>query len=449
MCGSSSGESTDRDSPPAADPPVQPQPPDTPALGPEERVCRDKLEPALREKGWSNRYEKEFRIPPNARADYLLVVKGNIGAADLVAAIIEVKAPGHDLCAALRQADHYGVISGLPVRFTYATDGSVFMERDYTGAPSEGYGTGEARPLEEFPSRDELLQRLQGGPRSDPPQRPTTVPLHGIRHQGNGPPVAVGSTYRAGPPKRVGHLGASASQQRPGLAPVQTTTEPSLVVVGVTAAVIVCCLFGALAQLASCGASPHSALTSGTWTSDLDTTERAQEGHRGWTGWAPDSASAAPRTCSICRGTGWRTCTQCNGTGHLPCSYCQQRGKLWSKCARCGGRGTVLHDSGAVAYLNCSSCGARGTVTVACTWCQGAGWSWLGRCTQCNGSGRAVAYCASCGGSGKVPKYGPGPVTCPDCAGAGGGHTDCPQCASGVVVCWLCDGSGATACSHY
>lgn len=89
MCGSSSGESTDRDSPPAADPPVQPQPPDTPALGPEERVCRDKLEPALREKGWSNRYEKEFRIPPNARADYLLVVKGNIGAADLVAAIIE------------------------------------------------------------------------------------------------------------------------------------------------------------------------------------------------------------------------------------------------------------------------------------------------------------------------------------------------------------------------
>jgi type I restriction enzyme R subunit len=98
------------------------------------------------------------------RADYLLRYTR-----DFPIAVVEAKDESHTAGAGLAQAKEYAEILGL--KFAYSTNGRGIVEFDYT--------TGRERPLDAFPSPDELWTRLMGSLGLDAPKaRQLATPSH-------------------------------------------------------------------------------------------------------------------------------------------------------------------------------------------------------------------------------------------------------------------------------
>lgn len=125
-------------------------------------ICRTLVIPKLHAAGWSDEQIREQvtftdgRIIPagaghtrkrGKRADYLLRYLHDFPIA-IVEAKDEFKKPGDGL----QQAMEYAEI--LDLRFAYSTNGKGIIEHDYT--------TGQECELKEFPSPDELWQRVRG-----------------------------------------------------------------------------------------------------------------------------------------------------------------------------------------------------------------------------------------------------------------------------------------------
>src|SRR5258705_2250718 len=123
-------------------------------------TCRKYILPKLYAAGWNDDQiseQKSFtdgrilvvgvkaRRRPAKRADYLLRY-----ARDVLLAVVEAKAaymlPGDGL----QQAKDYAEILGL--KFAYSTNGHGIVEFDYL--------TGQERSLDDFPTPDELCDRL-------------------------------------------------------------------------------------------------------------------------------------------------------------------------------------------------------------------------------------------------------------------------------------------------
>lgn len=124
-------------------------------------TCRKYVLPKLKNSGWSDdqiieqKYftdgrivtagEKHFR-KPGKKADYILRYRP-----DFTIAVIEAKAAFKKPGDGLQQAMDYAEILGL--EFAYSTNGHAVVEHDYT--------TGKQTVLDDFPSPDELWDRLE------------------------------------------------------------------------------------------------------------------------------------------------------------------------------------------------------------------------------------------------------------------------------------------------
>jgi type I restriction enzyme R subunit len=126
-------------------------------------TCRKYVLPKLVEAGWDDEPHRineqvaftDGRIVlagvkvsrrPRKRADYLLRYTR-----DYLIAVVEVKADYLSAGDGLQQAKEYAEFLGI--QFAYATNGSEIIEFDYS--------TGQERLLTQFPSPEELWQRLQ------------------------------------------------------------------------------------------------------------------------------------------------------------------------------------------------------------------------------------------------------------------------------------------------
>ena len=104
------------------------------------------------------------------------------------------------------------------------------------------------------------------------------------------------------------------------------------------------------------------------------------------------------------------------------CSSCNGSGSEEVTCSTCSGVGTLK--------VNCPICGGAGSVEVACSVCQEGKVT----CMDCGGSG-IDDKCTKCNGTGKLK--------CETCDGLGVlGAADCPDCDGGYNTCDDCNGSG-------
>ncbi len=109
------------------------------------------------------------------------------------------------------------------------------------------------------------------------------------------------------------------------------------------------------------------------------------------------------RTCTFCKGEGYRECDFCLGKKMVRCNDCGGEGKIF--CAHCRGKGGVqVKDN----WRECQWCGGKGTPEcekckttgqIVCWKCEGAG-KYV--CNQCNGSKVNKWQCHVCSGTGKV-----------------------------------------------
>ena len=126
-------------------------------------TCRKYVLPKLYASGWTDDHINEQRTFTDGRivvagnrtirrkqkrADYLLRYRP-----DFAIAIVEAKADYKKPADGLGQAMEYAQILGL--KFAYSTNGHGIVEHDFT--------TGLESTLEDFPSPDELWQRLKHG----------------------------------------------------------------------------------------------------------------------------------------------------------------------------------------------------------------------------------------------------------------------------------------------
>ncbi len=124
-------------------------------------TCRKYVLPKLYTAGWTDdqiseqkyftdgriiTFGKVCRRKKQKRADYLLRYKR-----DFPIAIIEAKASYKNVGDGMQQAKEYAEILGL--RFAYSTNGTKFLEHDYT--------TGFERELDDLPSPDDLWRRYR------------------------------------------------------------------------------------------------------------------------------------------------------------------------------------------------------------------------------------------------------------------------------------------------
>jgi hypothetical protein len=136
------------------------------------------------------------------------------------------------------------------------------------------------------------------------------------------------------------------------------------------------------------------------------------------------TAAAAP--CTACLGIGRQTCTVCRGLGR---TKCRQTG--------CEDGWVVRKPTNTLASKNALR------QRVACSACQGTGWS---ACATCRASGAVV--CSACQGSGQPPRCnrcgGEGTVACTRCRGSGRvGEAVCDSChGTQRVLCTTCHGEG-------
>jgi type I restriction enzyme R subunit len=132
-------------------------------------TCRKYVVPKLQQAGWENSphaisEQKTFtdgRISakgrgPAKRADYLLRYTR-----DVLLAVVEAKAAYKRPDEGLQQAKDYAEVLGL--KFAYSTNGRSIIEFDYL--------TGQERYLDQFPTPEELWQRLRAGQRLADDQR--------------------------------------------------------------------------------------------------------------------------------------------------------------------------------------------------------------------------------------------------------------------------------------
>ena len=125
-------------------------------------TCRTYVLPQLYAAGWSDEQIREQvtftdgRIIPigaghtrkqGKRADYILRYR-----LDFPIAVVEAKAECKNPGEGIQQAMDYAEILGY--RFAYSTNGKGIIEHDYI--------TGKEKKLEEFPSPEELWQRVRG-----------------------------------------------------------------------------------------------------------------------------------------------------------------------------------------------------------------------------------------------------------------------------------------------
>jgi type I restriction enzyme R subunit len=125
-------------------------------------TCRKYVEKKLYSAGWSDdqiREQKTFtdgrivtigdkaRRKPQKRADYLLSYRR-----DFTIAVVEAKAAYKNAADGLQQAKEYAAI--LALDFAFSTNGHEIVEHDFL--------TGVDSPLLEFPTPDELWNRLSG-----------------------------------------------------------------------------------------------------------------------------------------------------------------------------------------------------------------------------------------------------------------------------------------------
>jgi type I restriction enzyme R subunit len=125
-------------------------------------TCRTYIVPKLHATGWEDDFITEQRvITPGRivplgkkhtrqdprRPDYILFLRKNYPIA-----VVEAKAEYKKPTDGMQQAINYAQILGL--KFAYSSNGTGIVEHDFT--------TGTERTLSEFPSPDELWQRLRG-----------------------------------------------------------------------------------------------------------------------------------------------------------------------------------------------------------------------------------------------------------------------------------------------
>lgn len=125
-------------------------------------TCRTYVLPNLKSAGWEDDFITEQmvltpgRIVPvgsqhtrkdGLRPDYTLFIRKNIPIA-----VVEAKANYHHPADGLQQAIQYAEMMDL--KFAYSTNGRGIVEHDFL--------TGQERPLQNFPTPDELWERLKG-----------------------------------------------------------------------------------------------------------------------------------------------------------------------------------------------------------------------------------------------------------------------------------------------
>ncbi len=127
------------------------------------------IDPVLHRKGWTEnlirREETERGIEiidgkprrrDQGRIDYLLRVRITVNTQPVSVALIEAKRIDEPPVKGLEQAKRYARLNHVP--FVYSTNGHQFVEYDkFTGK------TSPPRPLEEFPTPDELRSRYERG----------------------------------------------------------------------------------------------------------------------------------------------------------------------------------------------------------------------------------------------------------------------------------------------
>ncbi len=129
------------------------------------------IDPALHSRGWTENLIKREEtagaieiiagIPRQraaGRADFTLRILCSGGIQPVTVAVLEAKAdhlpPGHGL----QQAKAYASADRLNVPFVFSSNGHQFVELDkFTGL------TSDSKPMEEFPSPDELKARYETG----------------------------------------------------------------------------------------------------------------------------------------------------------------------------------------------------------------------------------------------------------------------------------------------
>lgn len=128
-------------------------------------TCRDMVRPKLDAAGWDQ--GQHSYVEQTTFTDGRIVVTGGIVrrqkkkrtdfllryTRDLTLAVVEAKSLGKPVGTGLQQAKEYAQILGL--KFAYATNGREILEFDYL--------SGHERPLDAFPTPDELWERFLAG----------------------------------------------------------------------------------------------------------------------------------------------------------------------------------------------------------------------------------------------------------------------------------------------
>lgn len=145
-----------------------------------------------------------------------------------------------------------------------------------------------------------------------------------------------------------------------------------------------------------------------------------------------------------------QSCGPCRGYGRVPCGNCDRRGRVdvQRRYTRQETRsykvpytaGFDSNNNAIVKYrteYRTVNVPYWQTESVLCNSCGGVGY--LGRCSNCSGSGKVTCRICSgrgwythrrCGGTGKIP--------CGKCSGKG--RVTCPKCRGRKIVCPLCKG---------
>ncbi|HVA65423.1 MAG TPA: hypothetical protein VNK24_00685 [Elusimicrobiota bacterium] len=121
-------------------------------MGFNEADTRAKLiDPAIHENGWTEDF-----ISREETAGAVEIVDGKHQ--PVAVALIEAKAESLPLGRGLEQAKAYAACKRLNVPFVFSSNGHLFVEFDgFAGS------TSEPRPLRDFPSPEELLERYEKG----------------------------------------------------------------------------------------------------------------------------------------------------------------------------------------------------------------------------------------------------------------------------------------------
>ena len=127
------------------------------------------IDPALHKRGWTEDLirreetdrgieivEGKPRRKKYGRIDYLLRIRVNVNTQPIAVALIEAKRSSDPPDKGLEQAKRYACLNHVP--FVYSSNGHLFVEYDFfTGK------TSAPKPLEEFPTPEELRRRYEEG----------------------------------------------------------------------------------------------------------------------------------------------------------------------------------------------------------------------------------------------------------------------------------------------